>query len=180
MSNIIRTVSNNYIDLSNFHKTIDNVTIEDIAHSGSQLCRYGGHSKRFCPINDHSRLVSYLVKEKKYKPLGLGHDTGESYYVEVPRPLKILLPNYRKLEHGATLLILNKYKIFNDKAAWERVKEFDELAYLIERVVYWGDEDSIGAKKILKKIDWEPAKSFKQGKELFLKRWRELDICTDD
>ncbi len=44
------------------HIKEDDIYLEDIAHALSQICRYGGHSKDFYSVAQHSIAVSYLVK----------------------------------------------------------------------------------------------------------------------
>lgn len=72
-------------------------TIEDIALSLSNLCRYSGQVGKFYSIAQHSYLVSYAV-DQKYALDGLLHDGVEAFMVDVPTPLKQLLPDYKELE----------------------------------------------------------------------------------
>lgn len=63
------------------------ILIEDIAHSLSNLCRFAGHTKVFYSVAEHSVRVSYLCKPP-YEFEGLMHDSPEAYVVDMPRPLK--------------------------------------------------------------------------------------------
>lgn len=72
-------------------------TIGDIALSLSNLCRYSGQVAKFYSIAQHSYLVSYAV-DQKYALDGLLHDGVEAFMVDVPTPLKSLLPDYKVLE----------------------------------------------------------------------------------
>lgn len=86
------------------------IHIEDIAHHLAMLCRYAGAVSRFYSVAEHSVLVSnYLLP--LYGPevafQGLMHDAPEAYLVDLPRPVKLILPGYiemeQKIEHAVAL-----------------------------------------------------------------------------
>jgi hypothetical protein len=77
------------------------VFIEDIAHSLSMQCRYAGHCISHYSVAEHSVHVARWL-QRKYGPEmaihGLLHDATEAYVVDVPRPLKPSLTNYKEIE----------------------------------------------------------------------------------
>lgn len=68
------------------------IEILDIAHALGNICRFGGHSKFFYSVAQHSCLVSDLLLERDYTPEvalgGLLHDAAEAYVGDMIRPLK--------------------------------------------------------------------------------------------
>lgn len=66
---------------------VEEVKIEDIAHSLSMLCRYNGHCKFFYSVAEHCWLLSYAVPDP-YKLEALLHDGSEAYTSDLPRPFK--------------------------------------------------------------------------------------------
>jgi hypothetical protein len=91
--------------------TIDMITIEDIAHSGSQLCRFTGHTRFHYSIAQHELLGSYLVPEKNALEFLL-HDASESFVNDMSRPLKHMTAMgslYRPIEENIQILVRQKY-----------------------------------------------------------------------
>lgn len=91
------------------------ITIEDIAHAGANMCRYGGHCKEFFSVNEHSALVSLMLEMWGCSPRvqlqGLLHDADEALGLpDLPRPVKVRMAQYK--EYGTAL----------HKAVW---KKFD-------------------------------------------------------
>jgi hypothetical protein len=71
---------------------IDEISIEDIAHALSNVCRFTGHTKRFYSVAEHSCLVSALCDNRLE---GLLHDASEAYMSDLSSPLKMLVPDYK-------------------------------------------------------------------------------------
>ncbi|RWO20743.1 MAG: hypothetical protein EOS09_26300 [Mesorhizobium sp.] len=75
----------------------EEIHIVDIAHALSMQCRYAGHCRRFYSVAEHSVHLARFVSPKNAM-WALLHDASEAYLVDVPRPVKPDLTNYKYLE----------------------------------------------------------------------------------
>jgi 5'-deoxynucleotidase YfbR-like HD superfamily hydrolase len=123
----------------------EDVRIEDIAHSLSNQCRFGGHVKRFYSVAEHSvHVARYLewrglpdgTKPKLLALYGLLHDASEAYVVDVPRPVKYMLqPAYGDMEFVVLTAI---HKAFGLPELWPTpfvgcIAAADEILLLTEK-----------------------------------------------
>lgn len=108
----------------------DAVHIVDIAHALSNLCRFGGHVRRFYSVAEHSVHVSYLVPPE-HALIGLLHDATEAYVVDLPRPIKEQLPTYQDIERRVWHVIAERFGLDPDMPAC--VKAADNAMLLAER-----------------------------------------------
>ena len=107
----------------------DEVRIEDIAHSLSLLCRFGGHCRRFYSVAEHSVFVAQMVSPEAAL-WGLLHDASEAYVVDLPRPLKRMLPGYSVIEKRVHLAIADHFGLPPEIPP--EVKAADEAMLLAE------------------------------------------------
>lgn len=96
IENCIQLRSGRYFNL--LEPNPDALTVEDIAHALANTCRFGGHVREFYSVAQHSVLACQLM------PLSLRldalfHDASEAILVDMPTPVKALLPEYRVLEN---------------------------------------------------------------------------------
>lgn len=121
---------------------------EDIAHALSLLCRYGGHVDRFYSVAEHCVLMSRAVPPE-HALAALLHDATEAYVVDVPRPLKRYLPEYRAIEDRVWRAIAARFGISVVLPA--QVIEADSRILLTERRVLmpraerWSQDDDYSA-----------------------------------
>ena len=86
------------------------IKIEDIAHALSNLCRFAGHTEYFYSVAQHSVMVSHL-SDGSSKMEGLLHDATEAYLVDIPRPVKLALPQYKEYEANLCKVIFRAFKL---------------------------------------------------------------------
>lgn len=116
----------------------DEVFIEDIAHSLSLQCRYAGHCLRFYSVAEHSVLIARHLAARHAPEValwGLLHDASEAYCVDIPRPLKPYLTNYKEIEESNWKAIAARYRLSSEIPAEVHDADnriiADELANLV-------------------------------------------------
>ena len=123
----IRTSTGKYINFTDIHE--DDICIEDIAHALSMQCRFGGHLPVHYSVAQHSVHCSELVHPDLALE-ALLHDASEAYMLDIPKPLKNLLPDYERLEDELMGIIADKYGI--DHPLNKPVKSADALMLKLE------------------------------------------------
>jgi hypothetical protein len=87
---------------------LDEICIEDIAHSLAYQCRYNGHCGTFYSVAEHSVILAGYAKPE-HKLAALLHDAAEAYICDVPRPVKKYLQGFREIEERLERLIAMKF-----------------------------------------------------------------------
>ena len=108
----------------------EDIRIGDIAHALSMLCRFGGHSKHFYSVAQHSVLVSSIVA-RHLQLSALLHDATEAYIGDMVHPLKESMPAFREMEDTIWLCIADKFNLPLRMDA--RIKDADWIALATER-----------------------------------------------
>ncbi len=123
----IRTYTGKTIDVLNPKK--EDIDIIDIAHSLSMICRWGGHTKQFYSVAQHSVLVSLLCPDNLQLE-GLMHDATEAYIGDLVRPIKNEIEKYKEIEDNLAKVISEKFNLIYP---WpEIVVEKDNIVLLQE------------------------------------------------
>lgn len=89
---------------------VEDIDPLDIAHALSMLCRYGGHITRFYSVAEHCILMSLAVPPQDALA-ALLHDATEAYVVDVPRPVKRYIPDYKAIEARVWSVIARRFGI---------------------------------------------------------------------
>lgn len=102
----IRTNSGLYINV--FDPKPEMLCIEDIAHGLAHQPRFAGHLNKHYSVAQHSILAAKRAS-KKNKLAALLHDGTESYMLDMPTPIKAMLPDYKIAENKLMAVIAEKY-----------------------------------------------------------------------
>ena len=107
------------------------LTVEEVAHALSKICRFTGHCAEFYSVAQHAVLVSRLIAPE-FAWEGLHHDDGESVVGDMASPLKRLIPAYKTIEKRCEKAILAGFGIDADNMPPE-VKRADLQALRTEQ-----------------------------------------------
>lgn len=88
---------------------LEDIHMEEMAHSLSNQCRWGGWTREFYSVAQHAVLVGLrafqlaIERGPEVCPItamwyGLRHDDSEAYLTDIPTPLKAYLPFYYEVE----------------------------------------------------------------------------------
>ncbi len=94
---------------------LEEISIIDIVHALSNICRFTGHVKYSYSVAQHSVHVSQLCK--KYTMWGLLHDASEAYLTDFPAPLKNspeLGKAYKEYESKLMAMVCQRFGIQPD------------------------------------------------------------------
>lgn len=104
----IKTYTGQIFDLWN--PIPEQVSIPDIAHALSNICRFGGHTRVHYSVAQHSVLVSSQLNSKDAL-VGLLHDAAEAYVGDMVKPLKNALPEFSEVEARIWQAICSRFGI---------------------------------------------------------------------
>lgn len=112
----IRTYSGKYLDYTNPKPEM--IDIRDIAVALSRIPRFAGHTRQFLSVAEHSincyekvYQVSHAEDTKRMDRTALLHDASEAYCMDIPYPLKQLLPDYHAIESRVMYAIAEKFDL---------------------------------------------------------------------
>ena len=134
---------------------VNEIDLEDIAHSLSQQCRFNGHTKYFFSVAQHSLNVAALIRDvekagPKVQLMGLLHDASEAYICDIPRPVKPFLTNYMTIEDEVMNKIWEHFKLAPTSEELKIVKNYDNVCLaeegckLMPNLTHWAEKSLYG------------------------------------
>lgn len=151
VNNTIRLRSGVYFDLANPDPAT--ITIEDIACGLSRICRFGGQIRKWYSVAEHVCNCLIVAEQDGLPPAAqlaiLMHDSPEAFIGDCVKPLKIMLPEYSRIEAKIEAAIAQRFGI--DFAKWHaEIKEIDRAVLIAERrllfspdTVAWTGENQV-------------------------------------
>jgi hypothetical protein len=178
MSNWVLTYTGrkfNFNDLMN-----NDIQILDIAHALSMTCRYGGATKYFYSVAQHSVYLSEEILKDTHDQFlsfdALMHDAEEAYVGDMKTPLKSMIPVFSEIALQVDKGIRQKFAHLNLASEMqEKTKEYDRRILLDERKALmiqsehkW-DMESDGTEPLGIYIEpWSPARAKMEFLEMFM------------
>lgn len=109
----------------------EDIHVADIAQALSQLCRYAGHTRLFYSVAEHSVILARQFDDPLLRMIGLLHDATEAYCVDIPRPLKRMLPEYTAYEEGLWRVVADKFGLPSEIP--QEIHDMDTRMLITER-----------------------------------------------
>lgn len=141
INNTIKVWGGQYVDLLN--PDPDTIDLESIAHALSMMCRFGGHAPRFYSVAEHSVLACKIAnadcKDNEVLRAVLMHDATEAFVGDMVKPLKVAMPEYRKVEEKVETAVGVRFGIdFHKHAA--TIKHYDRAMLKAEKIHFWPED----------------------------------------
>jgi hypothetical protein len=174
----LQTVSGRWVNP--FDPDPEQLDAGDISRSLANQCRFGGHSRVFYSVAQHSVIVSELVESRRGDVedafAALMHDATEAYLGDMPHPLKhrsALGRAFREAEAQLELVIRERFRIRADVL---EIKGVDRALLATERRAFsaetWHWPELEGVEPLEIELEpWSPD----DGERAFSQRFAELD-----
>jgi hypothetical protein len=174
----LQTVSGRWVNP--FDPDLNQLDAGDIARALANQCRFGGHSRGFYSVAQHSVILSQLVEQRggdtEETFAALMHDATEAYLGDMPHPLKHRSPlgaAFKEAEDHLGHAIRARFGI---KADVPEIKRIDRALLATERRAFsaerWHWPELEGVEPLdIELTAWPPDKAA----QAFAQRFAELD-----
>lgn len=110
--------------------TAEDITLEDIAHALSLMCRGNGQVVHFYSVGQHCINCAKEAKERGWNDrLQLGcllHDAAEAYMSDLITPIKVHMPQYYEIEEHFLKAVYEKFGLADlSEEEWRLIMEVD-------------------------------------------------------
>ena len=158
----------------------EDIDAGDIARALANTCRFGGHSKAFYSVAQHSAIVCDLLEQRGASPdelmAALLHDASEAYLGDLPHPIKHrseLGAAFRVAEKSLEAVIAERFAL---PEAAGRIKPLDRALLAAERRTFsevtWHWPELDGAEELEIDIEaWPPGRAQQE----FIRRYERID-----
>lgn len=161
-----------------FNPKVEDIFIEDGAHSLSLLCRFNGHTPDFYSVAQHSIYVSKMCSEENAL-CGLLHDLTEAYIGDMASPLKRRMDAFNEVEEVIWKQIAIKFGL--PKKMPVEVKEADKRAFRMEWAYLMGGDNPDNEKFLIPRAEFNkntPAEVEKEFMNLFLELYKKKQMAV--
>lgn len=139
--------------------TPDDVTLIDIAHPLSLICRGVGQVKFFFSVAQHSMNCAKEAAARGYDSsvqlACLLHDAGEAYCSDVISPIKRRLSSYKEIEKHVQRQVLIHFGVVDvlDSGRWNYVKDIDYAMFTHEAATLFTDAGDLALEPLAAPVD---------------------------
>lgn len=108
----------------------EDITLEDIAHALSLMCRGNGQVVHFYSVGQHCINCAKEAKARGWSErLQLGcllHDAAEAYMSDLITPIKVYMPQYYEIEDNFLKAVYEKFSLADlSKEEWDMIMDVD-------------------------------------------------------
>lgn len=126
--NYLKTYMGNKVDP--LQVTAADITLEDIAHALSLMCRGNGQVVHFYSVGQHCINCAKEAEARGWNArLQLGsllHDAAEAYMSDLITPIKVHMPQYYEIEDRFLKAVYDKFGLADlSKEEWNQIMEVD-------------------------------------------------------
>ena len=147
-------------------------TIEDVAQGLANICRYSGQCSSFYSVAEHSLLVSEVAAGFEFE--ALLHDAAEAFMGDITRPLKQMLPEYKRIEREVETAIFERFGIPSPLPIEVKSADLRVLAAEQRQIMPKGTDGWVRFQKVVPAAVFVRHLTPDQAKEAFLSRYEEL------
>lgn len=113
------------------------VSMQDVAHHLSNICRFNGGTDSFYSVAEHSIMVQACLAHRgastRLQMAGLLHDAHEAYVGDIITPVKKMLgKRYRDIVRNIDYAVCEKFGVTYDDLHAHEVWECDQIMLSVE------------------------------------------------